>query len=76
VHAFTQEGWLSLDPSVHNDRVDQLAPSCELIYEAEKGDGDYHANMNGGIYMQWLSNRLLPVFAQRFPGQKMVLVLV
>ena len=75
VHAFTQEGWLSLDPSVHNDRVDQLAPSCELIYEAEKGDGDYHANMNGGIYMQWLSNRLLPVFAQRFPGQKMVLVL-
>jgi hypothetical protein len=75
LHAFTQHGLLTLDPAVHNDRVDQWAPSCELIYEAEKGDGDYHDDMNGTIYMQWLSNRLLPVFAQRFPGQKMVLVL-
>ena len=75
VHAFTQEGWLTLDPAVHNDRCDQMAPSCELVYEAEKGDGDYHDNMNGGIYMQWLSNRLLPVFSRQFPGQKMVLVL-
>jgi hypothetical protein len=75
VHAFTHHGWLTVDPTVHNDRVDQWAPSCELIYEAEKGDGDYHDNMNGNIYMQWQSNRLLPVFAQRFPGQKMVLVL-
>jgi hypothetical protein len=75
LHACRQDGWLTLDPAVHNDRVDQWAPSCELVYEAEKGDGDYHDNMNGGIYMQWLSNRLLPVFNQRFPGQKMVLVL-
>jgi hypothetical protein len=75
LHAFTHEGWLTLDPTLHNDRVDQWAPSCELVYEAEKGDGDYHDNMNGAIYMQWLINRLLPVFAQRFPGQKMVLVL-
>jgi hypothetical protein len=75
LHAFTQDGWLTLDPAVHNDRVDQWASSCELVYEAEKGDGDYHDNMNGSIYMQWLSNRLLPVFAQRFPGKKMVLVL-
>ena len=42
VHAFTQDGWLTLDPAVHNDRSDQMAPSCELVYEAEKGDGDYH----------------------------------
>jgi hypothetical protein len=70
VHAFTQEGWLTLDPSVHNDRSDQMAPSCELVYEAEKGDGDYHDNMNGTIYMQWLRNRLLPAFMHRFPGQK------
>ena len=75
VHACTQEGWLTLDPAVHNGRSDQLAVSCELVYEAEKGDGDYHSNMNGHIYVQWLSNRLLPVFARRFPGQKMVLVL-
>lgn len=75
LHAFTKHGWLTNDPAVHNDRVDQWAPSCELIYEAEKADGDYHSNMNGAIYMQWLTNRLLPAFMHRFPGQKMVLVL-
>jgi hypothetical protein len=75
LHACTQDGWLTLDSAVHNDRVDQWAPSCELVYEAEKGDGDYHDNMNGAIYMQWLRNRLLPVFAQRFPGQTMRLVI-
>ena len=63
------------DTSIHNDHVDQLSFSCELIYEAEKGDGDYHDNMNGSIYMQWLNNRLLVAFNQRYPRQKMVLVL-
>ena len=75
LHAFTKHGWLTDDCSVHNDRVDHVSFSCELIYEAEKGDGDYHDNMNGEIYLQWLSNRLLPAFAHRFPGKKMVLVL-
>lgn len=75
LHAFTEDGWLTLDPSLHNDRVDQRARSCELVYEAEKGGGDYHDNMNGSIYVQWLTGRLLPVFAERYPGQKMVLVL-
>jgi hypothetical protein len=74
LHACTRDGWLAVDPAVHNDRVDQCAASCELIYEAEKGDGNYHDNMNGHIYVQWLNNRLLPVFVQRYPGQKMVLV--
>jgi hypothetical protein len=75
LHAFTRDGWLVHDNSVHNDRADQLSFSCELIYEAEKGDGDYHDNMNGGIYMQWLNNRLLVAFNKRYPHQKMVLVL-
>jgi hypothetical protein len=74
LHAFTQDGWLTRDSTIHNGRVDQCALSCELIYEADKGDGDYHDNMNGSIYMQWLSNRLLPSFAARYPGQKMILV--
>ena len=42
---------------------------------SREGDDDYHNNMNGHIYLQWLSKRLLPVFSRRFPGQKMVLVL-
>ena len=51
LHAFTKDGRLANDASVHNDRVDQLSFSCELIYEAEKCDGDYHDNMSGSIYM-------------------------
>jgi transposase len=75
LHAFTKDGWLTHDSSIHNDRADQLSFSSELIYEAEKGDGDYHDNMNGSIYMQWLNNRLLVAFNKRYPRQKMVLVL-
>lgn len=75
LHAFTLDGWLTHDSTVHNGRVDQCALSCELIYEADKGDGDYHDNMNGTLYMQWLHNRLLPSFAARYPGRKMILVL-
>jgi hypothetical protein len=49
-HACTQEAWLTFDAAVHCDPPDQSAPSCELIYEAEKGDGDYYANMNCSNY--------------------------
>jgi transposase len=75
LHAFTQDGWLTRDSAIHNGRVDQCALSCELIYQADKDGGDYHNNMNGSMYMQWLINRLLPSFAERYPGQKMVLIL-
>lgn len=35
LHAFTEHGWLTLDPTVHNDRVDQKVPSscCWSIAE-------------------------------------------
>jgi transposase len=75
LHAFTKDGWLAFDRSIHNDRADQLSFSCELIYEAEKGDGDYHDNMNGSIYMQWLKNRLMVACNKLYPRRKMVLVL-
>ena len=43
--------------------------------KAEKGDGDHHDNRNGSICTQWLTERLLPVAAERCPGRKVVLVL-
>ena len=75
VHAFTKDGWLSDDDAVHDSCVDVVIPSCELIYEAKKDDGDYHDNMNGSIYIRWMSNRLVPAFNKRYRGKKMVLVL-
>jgi len=75
LHAFTKDGWLTTDSSIHNDRCDQKALSCELVYEAEKGDGDYHANMNGSIYMQWSQDRVIPAFKKLFARKKIILVL-
>jgi transposase len=75
LHAFTRDGWLLTNPDSHSDRCDEKALSAELIYEAEKGDGDYHNNMNGSIYMQWLQNRLIPTFKKKYPHRKMILIL-
>ena len=55
LHAFTQDGWLTRDSSIHNGRVDQCALSCELIYQADKGDGDYHDNMNAVAFVKVLA---------------------
>ena len=67
--------WLAKDTSVHNDRVDQLSFSCEVIYEAEKGDGDYHENMNRASYMKFLENRLVVSFNKLYPKKTMFLML-
>ena len=40
LHAFTGDDWVTRDSSLHNGRVDQCALSCELIYQAYKGDCD------------------------------------
>ena len=37
--------------------------------------GDYHDNISFDIFMQWLRNRLIPVFKRNFPGKKMILIL-
>ena len=37
--------------------------------------GDYHSNMNGDNFMEWVTRRLVPTFEALYPGKKMVLVL-
>ncbi len=51
------------------------ALTCELIFEGLIDSDDYHKNMNGLIYMQWIVNRLIPTFKTMFPGKKCILVL-
>ena len=69
MHLLKMAGSLTTNSST-NDRCDEKALSCELIYAAEKGDGDYHANMNGAIYMQWSQDRVIPAFKKLFPRKK------
>jgi len=33
---------------------------CELVFKAKKGEGDYHAEMNTTVFMDWFTNTLIP----------------
>ena len=48
---------------------------CELIFEGLIDSEDYHKNMNGQVFMQWVQNRLIPTFKRLFPGKKLILLL-
>ena len=52
---------------------------AELVFEEVLEDGqddsDYHNTMTGAKFVAWLRNRLLPTFAELYPGKKMFLVL-
>ena len=44
------------------------------MWVAQSHTGDYHDNMCSDMFMQWLENKLVPTFEQKYPGKKMVLV--
>ncbi|XP_046555835.1 uncharacterized protein LOC124265087 [Haliotis rubra] len=37
-----------------------LIDGCELVFEAKKSSGDYHQEMNGDVFMNWMEHQLLP----------------
>ncbi|XP_046544150.1 uncharacterized protein LOC124254280 [Haliotis rubra] len=37
-----------------------LIDGCELVFEAKKSSGDYHQEMNGEVFMDWMEHQLLP----------------
>ena len=47
----------------------------EEVLEDGQDDADYHNTMTGVKFVAWLRNRLLPTFAELYPGKKMYLVL-
>lgn len=50
-------------------------PTAEMIFKAGKATGDYHKNMDGGVFMLWVETRLEPAFKALYPDKKMILVL-
>jgi hypothetical protein len=80
LHAMTQHGLLTAprrgrSSAAPSNVVSDEDFTCELIFEGLVDSEDYHKNMNGQIFMQWVQNRLIPTFQRRFPGKKFVLVL-
>ena len=50
--------------------------SAEWVFQAKsKGIPDYHANMDGFMFMNWVKHMLISSFKKRYPGKKMILVL-
>jgi len=67
LHAMTSEGLLA-----------GTQHTAELFYEVKNNDivaADYHDNMNGDIYMNWMKTKLIPAFKEVYPNKKMILVL-
>jgi hypothetical protein len=80
LHVMTQHGLLTTPrrgraAAAPSNVVSDEDFTCELIFEGLVDSEDYHKNMNGQIFMQWVNNRLIPTFQRRFPGKKLILVL-
>ena len=51
------------------------AQSTEMIFRGKIAGGDYHANIDGDMFMLWVNNRLVPTVNARFPDKKVYLVM-
>ncbi|CAN0447032.1 unnamed protein product, partial [Scytosiphon promiscuus] len=51
--------------------------TAELTFPAGAKDkgSDYHDYMDADTFMQWIEKRLVPVFREKYPGYKMILIL-
>jgi len=79
LHAMTDHGLLAVPDATGTNWLNEPAFTAELvfdeIFEDGKDEDDYHNTMTGVKFVAWLRNRLLPTFAEMYPGKKMYLVL-
>ena len=52
VHALTAEGMMHYDDDT----------TCEWIFRSNTGQKDYHTNMNGDRFMEWIEEKFIPTF--------------
>jgi transposase len=79
LHAMTDNGLLAVPDAIASNWLSEPALTAELVFEEVLEDGqddsDYHNTMTGAKFVAWLRSRLLPTFAELYPGKKMFLVL-
>ena len=49
--------------------------TCEMVFRGKVGKGDYHANMDGDMFMRWINERLVPTVQHKYPGKQVFLVM-
>ena len=89
VHTITQDGPLCelddatgypVDDLIWKGDTPQSEPhpdvklNEETLWIAQSHTGDYHDNVNSTMFMKWVTDKLRPVFARKYPGKKMLLI--
>ena len=62
-----------LTPTEDIDPHANILRTCETLWVSDSSSGDYHDNMNSLMFMQWVTNRLLPTFNKHYPDKKIFL---
>ena len=74
VHAISDDGLLSVpgEGRVENDtwELKEEALTAEWVFVGKIRKEDYHKNMNGDNFMNWVEKRLIPAFECIYPGKK------
>ena len=47
-------------------------PTAETLWLSDSNSGDYHNNVDGGRFMHWVEDRMMPTFRKQFPGKLII----
>jgi len=79
IHAMTRHGMLEVPVSVTSDDLGEVSSSACIVSTKLSADGkfeDYHNTLDGGKFIAWIRNRLIPAFEAKFgKRKKMCLIL-
>ena len=80
LHAMTKDGLLHTprrgrSSAPPTNVLSDVDCTCEVIFQGTVDSEDYHKNMDGTVFMNWVRNRLIHSFKRRYPNHKLILVL-
>ena len=55
-----------------NEAAAPLPLTSKLIWLSNSHTGDYHDNINGKMFMKWITTKVIPLAACNYPGVQMV----
>ena len=78
LHAMTKDGLLFGDAAQKARGISETAigtdyENAEWVFQADARVKDYHKNMDGFMFSNWLEHMLLPAFKAKYPDKTMIL---
>ena len=62
----------SLDIKTTDEATAILSLTSERIWLSDSRTGEYHDNINGKMFMKWITTKVIPLSACNYPGVQMV----